>query len=181
MKIVRALAMCILLCLLAAPAPATGEEGLPSDQRKDPAALPDIEQFKLIHADSMTLTRQKNKPQIFQGAVDIILLDKEGQESRIETEKLTIYYDQEAKKVQRMEAEGKVRITRQGSVATTDLAVYRGDRNIIELLIDPHVKDSRGELAANKITLFLDSDRVVAEGNVRGVVYPETFEKEETK
>jgi lipopolysaccharide transport protein LptA len=181
MKIACLLATCVTACLLIFAGSAVGADVVESETFEGPGKLPDIEEFKLIHADSMTLTRQKDKPQVFQGAVDIILVDKEGNESRIEAEKLTIYYDQEIKKVQRMEAEGKVRIARQGSMATTDLAVYRGEQNVIELLIDPHVKDSRGELTANKITLFLDSDRVVAEGNVRGVVYPEAFEEEKTK
>lgn len=141
------------------------------------ARMPEIEEVRLIHADSMTLTRQKEKPQVFQGAVDIIMVDKAGDESRIKAEKITIYYKQDLKKIERLEAEGRVRINRLGTEATTELAVYRGDENVIELLIDPHVKDSRGELAANKITIFMDSDEVVAEGNVRGIVYPEAFEE----
>jgi lipopolysaccharide transport protein LptA len=136
-----------------------------------------IEEFRLIHADSMTLTRQKSKPQVFKGAVDIVMLDKAGNESRIKAEKITIYYQPDLKKIEKMEAEGHVEITRLGTVATTELAVYRGDKGTIELLIDPHVKDSRGELSANKITIYVGSDEVVASGNVKGVLYPETFEK----
>ena len=47
----------------------------------------------------------------------------------------------------------------------------------MELLVDPYVKDSRGKLSANRITIFIDSDEVVAEGNVRGIVYPEALEE----
>jgi len=143
--------------------------------------LPEVEEFRLIHADSMTLTRQKGKPQVFDGAVDIIMVDKQNNETRIRAERITIYYEQDLKKIQKVQAEGRVKVHRLGTEATTDLAVYRGDRNIIELLKDPHVKDSRGELAANKITIFMDSDEVVAEGNVRGIVYPEAIEKAKTE
>jgi lipopolysaccharide transport protein LptA len=135
-----------------------------------------IEEFRLIHADSMTLTRQKDKPQVFEGAVDIVLVDEADQETSIKAEKITVFYEQDLKKVRRIEAEGSVKVSRLGTVATTDLAVYRGDDNVIELLIDPHVKDARGELSANKITVYLDTDDVVAEGNVRGIVYPKAFE-----
>ena len=142
---------------------------------------PDVEEFRLIHADSMTLTRQKDKPQVFQGAVDIIMLDKAGDETRIKADKLTIYYEADLKKIERIEAEGRVKVNRLGTVATTELAVFRGEKNIIELLVDPHVKDSRGELSANRITILLDSDEIIAEGNVRGVVYPESFGETDAK
>ncbi|MBI5116256.1 hypothetical protein HZA56_07250 [Candidatus Poribacteria bacterium] len=137
----------------------------------------EMEELRLIHADSMTLTRQKSKPQVFQGAVDIAMVGKDGNETRIKAAKVTVYYDQTLKKVERIEAEGRVRITRLDTVATTELAVYRGNKNTIELLIDPHVKDSRGELSANKIIVHMDTDEVVAEGNVRGIVQPAAFEE----
>ena len=137
----------------------------------------DIQEFKLIHADTMTLTRQEDKPQVFKGSVHIILVDETEEETEIKAGKLTIFYEQNLKEVRRIEAEGHVRVSRLGSVATTELAIYRGDDNIIEMLIDPHVKDERGELSANKITIHLDTDEVLAEGNVRGVVYTKAFEE----
>jgi lipopolysaccharide transport protein LptA len=141
----------------------------------------DIEEFRLIHADTMTLTRQKDKPQVFEGAVDIVLVDEAGEETNIKAEKITIFYEQDLRKVRRIEAEGKVKVSRLSTVASTELAVYHGKENIIEMLIDPHVKDARGELSANKITIYLDTDDVVAEGNVRGIVYPEAFEEKTGK
>ncbi len=142
-----------------------------------PGVMPEVEEFRLIHADSMTLTRQKSKPQVFKGAVDIIMLDKAGNETQIQAEKVTIYYQQDQKQIDRMEAEGKVKIVRGGTTATTELAIYRGDKDMIELLVDPHVKDARGELTANKISIFMQTDEVVAAGNVRGLLYPESFQK----
>lgn len=141
----------------------------------------DIEEFRLIHADSMTLTRQEDKPQVFEGSVHIILVDEADEETEIKAEKITIFYEQDLKKVRKIEAEGRVKVSRLGTVTTTELAVYRGDENVIELLIDPHVKDARGELSANKITIYLDTDEVVAEGNVRGIVYPKAFEEKPAK
>jgi lipopolysaccharide transport protein LptA len=138
---------------------------------------PEVEEFRLIHADSMTLTRQKEKPQVFKGAVDIIMLDKAGTETRIEAEKVTLYYQQDQKKMDRMEAEGHVKITRAGTIATTELAVYHSDKDVIELLLDPHVKDSRGELTANKISIFMQGGEVVASGNVRGLLHPASLEQ----
>ena len=160
--------------IMISPFPAAAEkgigEGLVSGQD-------DIEEFRLIHADSMTLTRQKEKPQVFQGAVDIVLVDAKGEETGIKAEKITIYYEQDLKEIERIEAEGRVRVSRLGTVASTDRAVYRADENLIELLIDAHVKDSRGELSADKITVHLDTDDVEAEGNVRGIVYTDAFEE----
>ncbi len=183
MRIRRWCGAFLFVVFLAFPVVAASEtpEPGPKPEAGLTARLPEIEEVRLIHADSMTLTRQKTKPQVFQGAVDIIMVDKAGDESRIKAEKITIYYKQDLKKIERLEAEGRVRINRLGTEATTELAVYRGDQNVIELLKDPHVKDSRGELAANKITIFMDSDEVVAEGNVRGIVYPEAFEESTAK
>ncbi len=170
-----------LLLAVSLSVPVHSAEETAGDDQESAAGIaaraPEVEEFRLIHADSMTLTRQKAKPQVFEGAVDIIMIDKAKEETRIKAEKITIYYEQDLKEVEKMEAEGHVKISRLGSVATAELAVYRGGENIIELLIDPYVRDARGELSANKITIFLDSDDVVAEGNVRGIVYPEAFEE----
>jgi lipopolysaccharide transport protein LptA len=168
----------VLIALTPAPA---GTEPAPSETGEGPAdigaVMPEVEEFRLIHADTMTLTRQKSKPQVFKGAVDIVMIDKGGAETRIEAQKITIYYQQDQKKLDRMEAEGQVKITRAGTVATTELAIYRGEKDLIELLVDPHVKDSRGELTANKISIYMQTDEVVAAGNVRGLLHPESFEK----
>jgi lipopolysaccharide transport protein LptA len=169
----------VLVFLFASPCAAEEKtsqaEGLPNKSLAP--EMSDIEEFRLIHADSMTLTRQADKPQVFEGAVDIIMADEQGQETRIKADKMTVYYEQSLKKIERVEAEGRVKITRLGSTATTELAVFRGDKNTIELLIDPHVKDSRGELSANKIVIFMNTDEVVAEGNVRGIVHPQAFKE----
>ena len=162
-----------LLAIAALCAAAAAEERPPAPGLSADASQ--IEEFRLIHADSMTLTRQKDKPQVFEGSVNIVLVDEAGEETGIEAEKITIFYEQGLKKIDRIEAEGRVRISRLGTDAATELAVYRSDKNIIELLIDPYVKDARGELSANKITVLLDTDEVIAEGNVRGIVYAESF------
>lgn len=173
------LAVMLLVFLFSCPGFAAGES---SESDVGPLAglgqsTADIDEFRLVHADRMTLTRQEGKPQIFKGSVEIVMVDKEMAETNIKAEKITIYYKQDLKKIERIEAEGRVKVSRLGAVATTELAVYRGDKNTMELLVDPHVKDSRGELSANKITIFLDTDEVVAEGNVRGFVEPEAFEE----
>jgi lipopolysaccharide export system protein LptA len=141
----------------------------------------DIQEFKLIHADTMTLTRQADKPQVFKGSVHIVLVDEAGEETEIKAEKITILYEQNLKEVRRIEAEGRVKVTRLGAVATTDLAIYDGGANVIEMLVDPCVKDLRGELCANKIVIYLETDDVVAEGNVRGVVHTDAFEEDTVK
>ena len=154
--------------------PASAQDGVAAGLASEQG---DIQEFKLIHADSMTLTRHKDKPQLFKGAVHIVLVDAEDEETDIKAEKLTIYYEQDLKEIERIEAEGRVRVSRLGSVASTERAVYRGDKNQIELLVNARVKDSRGELRADKITVYLDTDDVEAEGNVRGIVYTDAFEE----
>ena len=164
---------------------AMAAEEMPQPELGTPMAptpdAPRVDEFRLLHADSMTLTRQEDKPHVLEGAVDIIMVDKAGNETEIEAEKITIYYEKDLKKIKRIEAEKRVKITRLGTVATTELAVYRGGENIVELLIDPQVKDSRGQLSANRITIHLNSDEVVAEGDVKGVVLPVAIEEVSSK
>ncbi|MBI4830139.1 MAG: hypothetical protein HY801_00990 [Candidatus Lindowbacteria bacterium] len=181
MKSASRVAAFLLLLFVALPAAAANEEPKTEPTGLAVPKVGEIEELRLIHAESMTLTRQKSKPQVFQGAVDIAMVGKDGNETRIKAEKVTVYYDQSLKKVEKIEAEGRVKITRLDTVATTELAVYRGNKNTMELLKDPHVKDTRGELSANKITVFLDTNEVVAEGNVRGIVHPATFEEATTR
>jgi lipopolysaccharide export system protein LptA len=179
MRILTRGALILLILLSAVPAAIAAEdtgaarEGIPGL----PESLPQIETFKLIHADSMTLTRQKDKPQVFEGAVDIVLIDKDGTETGIAAEKITAYYEPDLREISRIEAEGRVKVRRLDAVATTELAVYRADKRLIELLESPHVRDARGELSANKITVHLDTNDVVAVGNVRGIVYPAALEE----
>jgi lipopolysaccharide transport protein LptA len=172
-----------VLCFLALPVFA--DEDTNSTDREPPDTLApeasDFEQFRLVHADSMTLTQQEDEPQIFKGAVDIVMVGTDKTETRIKAEIITVHYQQDVKRVREVQAEGKVEIQRLGTVATTERAVFRGDENIIELLVKPHVKDSRGEITADRITIFADSDKVVAEGNVKGTVYPEAIEEATAK
>jgi lipopolysaccharide export system protein LptA len=178
--LISLLAALLVIAVTAAPALC---EDVPSEVVKE-AATPEvgsIEEFNLVHADTMTLTRQADKPQVFEGAVDIVLIDKAGEQTGIKAERIEIHYKQDLKKIDRIEAKGGVRISRLGTTASTELAIYRSEKNVIELLIDPRVEDSRGELTADKITVDLDTDDVIAQGNVKGVVYTQAFQETSEK
>ena len=67
----------IVLVVFAVSSYAVAAEEAPKPDRSSITQLteemPEIEKLTLVHADSMTVTRQKDKPQVLEGAVDIIL------------------------------------------------------------------------------------------------------------
>lgn len=167
LRIGKALTLGIFLVLCLATAPFAQER----DEKGG------IQEVKIIHADSMSLTWEEKEPQILKGKVKIQITDQQSQQFTIMADKISIYYLTKKKELEKVVAEGRVEIIRpEGNRATTELAVYHGRENKIELLIDPKVEDTRGEMTANKITINLETETALAEGNVKGIVYPERVE-----
>lgn len=139
----------------------------------------EVAEVRLQHADSMIVTRDPDKPQVFQGNVDVVIVDQSSREARLRAMKISIYYLQKSQEVDRLVAEGQVILTRDDLVATTELAVYDGKQNTVDLLEENHIKDVRGELTADRIRVHLETNQVTAEGNVHGVVYPKHIAADE--
>lgn len=150
-----------------------------AEESSSPAARWEFKELQLINADVMTLSGQPNEPQVFKGNVELLVVGERFNNLSLKADKVDVHYSQDARQVSKVVAEGHVVITRNGSRATTELAVFHIDTNRLELLVDPKVVDAQGEITANKMTLHIDTDTVVAEGNVKGVLYPRIAEKEE--
>ena len=143
----------------------TGEAGLPGPSQ--------ITEVRLVHADSMAVTQQAGAPQVFQGHVDVIVVDRERREARLKATKITILTVAGTKDVDRIVAEGRVVMKREGLTAKSELAVYDGRQGTVDLLQDNFLEDSRGQLTADRIRIYLESNRASADGNVRGIIFPQ--------
>ena len=86
-------------------------------------------------------------------------------------DRLTTYYDKAGKDVERIVAEGSVKITQADKVGTSREAVFENQSRKITMLGDPHLWQGKDELRGDMITVFLDEDRVLVE-KARGVFSP---------
>lgn len=132
-----------------------------------------ISEVRLIHADSMAVTQKPAEPQVFQGHVDVIVVDRDRREARLKATKVTIFTIPGSRQVDRIIAEGGVVMVREGLTAKTELAVYDGRQGTVDLLQENYVEDARGQLTADRIRIYLETNQVSAEGNVRGIVFPQ--------
>ena len=89
-------------------------------------------------------------------------------------DRLTTFYDDGGNEVQRLLAEGNVRITQEDKVATSDTALFENRQRMIVLTGNPHLWQGNDELQGDKITVYLDEDRVLVE-RARGVFTPGTI------
>jgi len=120
----------------------------------------------------MEVSQREGQPQVLQGNVDMTLVDRRDNSTRVQAQKITVFYDAKLGAADRIVAEGSVVITREDLVANTELMVYDSRQETVDLLEENLVRDKRGELTADRIRIHLRTDQVSAEGNVRGVVYP---------
>jgi lipopolysaccharide export system protein LptA len=77
-------------------------------------------------------------------------------------------------------AEGKVRVTQGGRVATGVKAVFNSQDNTISLVGNPLVRQGKNQVSGSRIILFINEDRVVVEGGarrVKAVIFPEDLGK----
>lgn len=173
----RGLLAAVVLTALAGAGPAAAQE-TDAGQTLVPGGS-EVREVRLQHADSMAVTRDPSKPQVFEGNVDVVVVDTRDQEARLQATKISIFYLPETRQVDRLIAEGNVIMTRESLRATTELCVYDGRANTVDLLEDNYIKDARGELTADRIRVDLESNQVQATGNVRGVVYPKRLDVDE--
>jgi len=85
--------------------------------------------------------------------------------------------------IDRIEAEGNVKITRDNRVALSDKAVYlaKADPRVIILTGEPRVWRDKDVLTGKRITVFLDQDRSLVEGGAEQRVNATFYQKKEDK
>lgn len=137
-------------------------------EEKDPKAT-DARKPVTVTSDTMEAISNENLV-IFRGNV-------------VATEDFTLCSDElqirysESRDVKEIEASGNVRIFKDDKTSTSDRAVYDRAERKITLTGKPQVKQCTDTIKGDRITVFLDDDNAVVEGDkggrVKAVIMPE--------
>jgi lipopolysaccharide export system protein LptA len=96
----------------------------------------------------------KGKTAIFTGKV----VAKQG-DVTIYADRLTINYSDKKNDVEKIEADGNVRIIQENRIGTASHAVYESTQGRITLTGNPKVTQGTDTMSGNTITYFIDDDR----------------------
>lgn len=146
--------------------------GIAAAQGPDAATklLPSTEPID-IKSDRLE-AHNKDRKVIFEGNVQARQKDV-----LIFADRLTTFYDKAGKEVERIVADGNVKITQADKVGTAEQAVFENRSRKISLYGEPHLWQGKDELRGETITVFLDEDRVTVD-KARGVFSPKRAAEE---
>ena len=178
----------LMLTLLLVETPTWGQEAAPQAPRPQPTPSqktkadqkPEIPLY--ISASQLEADQDKHLI-IFKGQVKAVY-----GEATLYADRLLVFYQPEKKgrpsspaagqsqetsplgnlggeKIDRIEAQGKVRFVQGDRVATGDKAIYYRDQDKIVLLGSPQVWRGENHLRGSKITIYLASRKVVVQGS----------------
>lgn len=173
MKFVALMASLFVLAgaaAVGAEAPAAGT----ASSRKDLEKLMRSKDPIDIKSDSLE-AHNKERKVIFVGNVQARQRD-----ILIFADRLTTFYDKAGKDVDRIVAEGNVKITQNDKVGTGREAIFENASRKISLMGDPHLWQGKDELRGELITVFLDEDRVLV-SKARGVFSPSRVKESEVR
>lgn len=164
----RAILMAWLLA--AAPAAAQGK-GASTDATAK--LLPNKDPID-IKSDRLE-AHNKERKVVFEGNVQARQRDV-----LIFADRLTTFYDKAGKEVERIVADGNVKITQADKVGTAEQAVFENGSRKLSLYGQPHLWQGKDELRGEVITVFIDEDRVLVD-KARGVFSPKRAGEEVPK
>lgn len=94
----------------------------------------------------------------------------------IHSDRLEVYRDPKTQRIERIEAIGRVDISRAGRYATAEKAIYYETEEKIALLGNPKAWENDNIIVGHKMTFFLKTDQLIVEGSpnrrVDVVLYP---------
>jgi len=117
-----------------------------------------------ITADHMEADKKKGTV-VFSG--NVVVRQDEG---IIMSKRLTVYYN-EQNEMEKIIAEGDVRINQKDRVGTCQLATYRLEDKSIVMEKEPRIWRGGDVVEGETITVFMDSDRMIVEGGARAVIH----------
>ncbi|MBI2353500.1 MAG: lipopolysaccharide transport periplasmic protein LptA [Deltaproteobacteria bacterium] len=163
MKYIKPISVIIIVCCLATSTVLAASVGSPS--RKDRTALPIS-----IKSNEMTADN-KGKTAIFTGKV----VAKQG-DLTIYADKIIINYGNEKGDVEKIEADGDVRIIQENRIGTAAHAVYDSKQGRITLTGNPKVMQGPDSISGKTIVYFVDEDKSLVSGDgdsrVNAVIHP---------
>ena len=100
---------------------------------------------------------------------DVFVEDKYGD---IRADKIKLLFNKDKKKIERIEAFGNVEIKQEDKVATCGEAVFIMESRIVVLTGGPVVKRGTDTMAGEKITFYIDENRMVCEPGAKLIIFP---------
>lgn len=122
----------------------------------DPAARKDRSNLPITIKSNEMTADNRGKTAVFTGKV----VAKQG-DITIYTDKITINYGNNKKDVEKIEADGDVRIVHESRIGLAAHAVYDSREGRITLTGNPKIMQGADTLTGNTITYFIDEDRSV--------------------
>jgi len=169
------LAACLLFAGLQSPGQAG--EATPATKagakKKSPSSGDNAAAQKpiFVSSDRMEMDRQKNVL-IYVGKVVVVQDDM-----TMRSDKLTTYFDPDLQSMKQAIAEGKlVQVTRGDRVATGTKAVFDGVSQTITMTGNPVMRQGNSEISGERIVYFMVEDKMIAEGKVRGTIFPDELQ-----
>lgn len=127
-----------------------------------------------IKSDSLSLD-YKAKTVVFTGNVHA---SQSGTELTSDT--LRIIYGDNFRDIQKVLADGDVKITQGGRSATSDHAVLDQTTRTVEMTGNPVIHDGPDQITGTRVLVYLDSQKSVVEG-ARAVIFPRSKESRDNK
>ncbi len=114
---------------------------------------------------------QDEQKTVFSGQVEAIQND-----FRLTTDRLTVYYDEQQSRVDRLEAEGRVRVVQHDRSAQADKAVFNQRENTLVLTGHAELQQGTNRVSGAEIVFDLEHNTSVVkssgEGRVRAIFSP---------
>lgn|GEM_PF-526281 len=114
--------------------------------------------------------------------LDNVIVKKE--DLTIYAPRIVITFDEKMEEIERINAEGGVRVVDPEKTATAEKATYLNDQDVLVLTGNPRVWQGDNVITGAKITVFRAEDRAVVEGDDKQrvtTVYYQRGEEEEPK
>jgi lipopolysaccharide export system protein LptA len=160
MKIILTISLLISLAAFPAVAASVGSAG-----GKDRSGLPISIKSNQMSADNM------GKTAVFTGKV----VARQG-DITIYSDKMTINYGDEKGEVEKIEADGNVRIVQENRIGFASHAVYESKQGRITLTGNPKVTQGSDSITGATITYLIDEDKSFVSGDgdtrVQTVIHP---------
>jgi len=160
MKIILTITLLITLAAFSAVAASVGNTG-----GKDRSGLPISIKSNQMSADNM------GKTAVFSGKV----MARQG-DVTIYADKMTINYGDEKGEVEKIEADGNVRIVQENRIGFASHALYESKQGRITLTGNPKVTQGADSITGATITYLIDEDKSFVSGDgdtrVQTVIHP---------
>jgi len=163
-KVITSIVVVLSCCLAATLAPAASSGNA---TRKERSSLPITVKSNQLSADNM------GKTAVFTGKV----VARQG-DITIYSDRMTINYGDVKGEVEKIVAEGDVRIVQENRIGLAAHAVYDSKQGLITLTGNPKVMQGTDSITGKTIIYYIDEDKSVVSGEgdsrVNAVIHPST-------